>query len=205
MTRFVRGAPSHASLADGGDSSGREHRRDWNHRPVALPALAAAILLMNGCGSGRAPVPTSYGPATAFVHFGYSETQIADDTFLVTFRGNTPTSLERATDFALLRAASVALDNECRHFAVVATNVVSVDEEAPTPPAPETSEEPQSDQLAGRDRTGRPMGDAATPTAFITISCVDDPAAEVAAYDARFVRENIASKYGLPAGRDGGE
>jgi len=50
---------------------------------------------------------------------GYSETQLSPTSFQVTFRGNTKTTPERAHDFALLRAAEIALSNKCTHFAVI--------------------------------------------------------------------------------------
>ncbi len=50
---------------------------------------------------------------------GYSETQLSPTSFQVTFRGNTKTTPERAYDFALLRAAELALANKCPHFVVI--------------------------------------------------------------------------------------
>lgn len=173
----------------------------WLPLARLVAATSAVILLMTGCASAPAPVPTSYGPATDSVVYGYSETQIADDSFQVAFRGNRPTSLERATDFALLRAATVALANGCRHFAIAAMDVVSTDEEpqAPRDSAPQTVEEANPDLPAGRNPT-RPAGDVASPTAVVTISCVQDSRDEVSSYDAQFVRDNVAAKYDLPEG-----
>ena len=67
-------------------------------------------LLLTGCATGF--TPSSGGD-------GYSETQLSPTSFQVTFRGNTKTTPERAHDFALLRAAEIALSNKCTHFAVI--------------------------------------------------------------------------------------
>jgi hypothetical protein len=67
-------------------------------------------LLFAGCATEF--TPSSGGD-------GYSETQLSPTSFQVTFRGNTKTTPERAHDFALLRAAEIALSNKCNHFAVI--------------------------------------------------------------------------------------
>jgi len=67
-------------------------------------------LLLTGCATEF--VPSSGGD-------GYSETRLSPTAYQVTFRGNPKTTPERAYDFALLRAAEIALANHCGHFAVV--------------------------------------------------------------------------------------
>lgn len=47
---------------------------------------------------------------------GYDETQLGENIFQVSFRGNGYTSGERAADFALLRAAEVTIENGFRFF-----------------------------------------------------------------------------------------
>jgi hypothetical protein len=69
------------------------------------------------CGLLLAGCVTEYAPSSG--GDGYSETQLSPTSFLVTFRGNTKTTPERAHDFALLRAAEIALANKCPHFAVI--------------------------------------------------------------------------------------
>ncbi len=72
--------------------------------------LMAVALLFAGCA-------TEYAPSSG--GDGHSETRLSPTTFQVTFRGNTKTTPERAYDFALLRAAEIALANQCAHFTVV--------------------------------------------------------------------------------------
>ena len=74
-----------------------------------------ALVLL--CGLLLAGCVTEYTPSSG--GDGYSETQLSPTSFQVTFRGNTKTTPERAHDFALLRAAEIALANRCPHFVVI--------------------------------------------------------------------------------------
>src|SRR5215470_7563257 len=49
---------------------------------------------------------------------GYSETQLSQNSWTVTFQRNGYTSHERATDFALLRSADVALEHGFNYFII---------------------------------------------------------------------------------------
>jgi hypothetical protein len=63
------------------------------------------------------------GCATAYQRQGFSgghsETQLGENIFQVSFRGNGYTRGERASDFALLRSAEVTTENGFRYFIVV--------------------------------------------------------------------------------------
>lgn len=50
---------------------------------------------------------------------GYSETQLGENIFQVSFRGNGYTSRERASDFSLLRSAEITLEKGFRYFVIV--------------------------------------------------------------------------------------
>lgn len=50
---------------------------------------------------------------------GYTETQLDNNVYRVSFRGNGYTSAERAADFNLLRCAELTLQNGYKYFAVV--------------------------------------------------------------------------------------
>lgn len=50
---------------------------------------------------------------------GFSETQIDNDVFEVSFRGNGFTSTKDAEDFALLRCAEIAKKNGFSHFMII--------------------------------------------------------------------------------------
>lgn len=50
---------------------------------------------------------------------GFSETQLDENVFQVSFRGNAYTGRERTADFTLLRSAEVAIENGFRYFIIV--------------------------------------------------------------------------------------
>lgn len=50
---------------------------------------------------------------------GFSETQLSENIFQVTFKGNAYTSRERASDFTLLRSAELSLENGFKYFIIV--------------------------------------------------------------------------------------
>jgi hypothetical protein len=78
------------------------------NRPVLL--LAVVIVFVTGCATPYQPKGSSGG---------FSEIQLAPDSFVVTFAGNEHTSAEQVRDFALLRAAEVVLANNLPYFAIV--------------------------------------------------------------------------------------
>ena len=49
---------------------------------------------------------------------GYSETRLSENVWIVYFKGNGSTSLEKTIDFSLLRSAELALENGFNFFAL---------------------------------------------------------------------------------------
>ncbi len=76
---------------------------------IAGGCLVACLLLCS-CA-------TRYRPGKG--HYGYSEARVGKDEYDVSFLGNKNTSYERAQDFALLRAAELALQQQAKSFHVV--------------------------------------------------------------------------------------
>ena len=68
-------------------------------------------LILTGCAA------TNYLPLGS--SGGYSETQLAEDTYKVNFKGNESTSAEQASDFSLLRCADLTLANGYQFFRVI--------------------------------------------------------------------------------------
>lgn len=81
-----------------------------------IPLLMAAALA--GCASG----PSAFGPAKNYDSVGFKNTQIENDRFRVSYTANNP---EEAQDYALLRAAQIALDEGYSHFQVLQGNLTS--------------------------------------------------------------------------------
>ena len=71
--------------------------------------LMVMIVFLAGCATEYAP---SHGGD------GYSETQLSETSFQITFRGNTKTTPERAYDFAMLRAAEITISKGRQFFKV---------------------------------------------------------------------------------------
>ena len=160
---------------------------------VKLAVVVLVVPILYGCAAASA---TKYAPASeANQHRGYSETEIVENTYQVKFRGNEVSNVEQATDYALLRAATVALENNCRYFSIDDMDVTS-DNEVYTPsPEPRTMEEVHEDQLLGADLPDQSVFDASAPTSYVTITCVSDTTAR--AYDAQFIRDQVVTKHGL--------
>ena len=53
-----------------------------------------------------------------FFHWGFSDSQLAENVFRIDFAGNKYTKKARALDFSLLRAAEICLDRGFRYFVI---------------------------------------------------------------------------------------
>ena len=53
---------------------------------------------------------------------GYEESQLSENIYRVYFRGNGYTSMERAADFALIRAAELTIDKGYKFFAIISND-----------------------------------------------------------------------------------
>lgn len=76
--------------------------------------LFIALVLLSSCATG--PL---YSPATGPDQAGYSETRLTDTRYRVTFVGRSSTSADQVSNFALLRAAELTLENGYDWFRVV--------------------------------------------------------------------------------------
>ena len=82
------------------------------HSPFALACLAV-VAVLTGCASG--PV---YRAAPAPGDYGYRDTQLTAEQFRVSFAGDTGVARETVENFALFRAAEVALAHGAPRFQV---------------------------------------------------------------------------------------
>ena len=71
---------------------------------------ALGICLLTACASG----PAAYAPAQKSGGYGYTQQQIQNDRFQLSFTG---ANEDEARNLALLRAAELTLDNGYTHFA----------------------------------------------------------------------------------------
>ncbi len=71
-----------------------------------------AALSLAACATG----PSAYGPAAGSSSLGFKNTQIEKDRFRISYTGR---SREEARDYALLRAAEIAINEGYSHFKVI--------------------------------------------------------------------------------------
>ena len=170
-----------------------QHKEKQNMRPMIPIALIAAVIL-SGCATGYHQQGYTGG---------YSETQLGENVFQVSFKGNGYTSRERTSDFSLLRAAEIAMQNGYRYFAVVDTEKYS-DVGAYTTPT--TSYTTGNAYLSGNYAYGNATTTTyggqtfiiSKPSAANTILCYKEkPAINGLVFEAEFVARSIRAKYGM--------
>jgi len=86
----------------------KTERRFFSH--LVCASCLAASLLLSSCATPYKPLDHRYG---------YSEKQVAIDVYEVSFLGNGSTSHDRALDFAVLRAAEIALSCQAKSFTLL--------------------------------------------------------------------------------------
>ena len=132
---------------------------------------------------------------------GYSETHLATDVFRVYFRGNAYTSMERAQDFALLRAAELTTQYGFGYFAVIdessSTSVSSF-----SPPAARAvtsgSASASGDSATFSAQTTYYEGPAYLmykPRTGLLIKCFATKPEHIYTFDAAFLVQSLREKY----------
>jgi hypothetical protein len=132
---------------------------------------------------------------------GFSETQLAENVFRVSFRGNGYSRGERAEDFALLRSAELTLESGYTHFGLVASGSSS---ETSTYTTPTTSYTTGSAYSSGRNVYGSATTNTyggqtvfiSKPSATNTVVMFrSKPDLQGMVFDAKFVYESLRKKY----------
>lgn len=159
-----------------------------------LTFCALIVGLLSGCA-------TTYQPTS--VTGGYSETQLGENIFHVTFRGNGYTNEERAFDFSLLRSAEVAMEHGFRYFVIVDSGKDSTVSAFTSPSHSHTtgSVYGSGNYAYGRATTTTHGGQTyyiSKPSASNTILCFKEkPVINGMMFDAEFVAKSIKQKYGI--------
>ncbi len=81
---------------------------------IRLLTIGGVALLMAACATS-----TPYGPATGSRGYGFSEQQIEQGRYRITFRGNSSTARETVENSLLYRAAELTVQNGYDYFVVV--------------------------------------------------------------------------------------
>ncbi|MDG2539817.1 hypothetical protein P5Y53_19210 [Dyella jiangningensis] len=126
---------------------------------------------------------------------GFSETVLAPDTFKIDFRGNGYTSAERASDFAVLRAADKSLELGCKYFGIMnEANGASVG-----------SATVGTGGWSGHSAWGFSSSfPIVKPDSSLFVKCFRENVAGQNLFDAHFVAESIRAKYGIKTPIPGG-
>lgn len=157
-----------------------------------LPIILLLPLLVSACA-------TSY--SSKGLTGGFSETQLAPNSWRVTFAGNGYTSRERAADFTLLRCAELALDNGFTHFVIVDASQAT-DHSSYTMPGSSTTQVSgyqYGNRFSATAQTSTRPGQTlhfAKPSNSNTIVCLKAaPPDGTFAYDAQFLWDSLSEKY----------
>jgi hypothetical protein len=158
-----------------------------------LIAVTFSALILQGCA-------TSY-QKTGFSG-GYSETQLDENVFTVSFRGNGYTGRERVADFTLLRSAELTLEKGYQYFAIIDENSYTSNSTYTTPT---TSHTTGSAYGAGNyaygsattTTTGGQTYNISKPSSSNTIVCFKEKPEAGFTYNANFIYKNIRQKYGI--------
>lgn len=133
---------------------------------------------------------------------GYSETQLDENVFNISFTGNGYTTRERVTDFTLLRSAELTLENGYIYFAVVDTNSYTENSTYTTPTRSYTTGSAYSTGSyaygsASTRTTGGQTYNISKPGSSNTIVCFKEKPNNTFTYNAKFVYKSIREKYGI--------
>lgn len=133
---------------------------------------------------------------------GYSETQIDENVYKVTFRGNGYTSRERASDFTLLRSAELTLQGGYKYFAVIDANSYTSNSTYTTPTTSNTTASfyGSGSYVYGNATTttyGGQTYNVSKPSSSNTIVCFKEKPENLLSYSAEFIYNNITQKYGI--------
>jgi hypothetical protein len=132
---------------------------------------------------------------------GYSETQLGENIFQVSFRGNGYTSPERTSDFALLRSAEIAIENGYRYFVIVDSKDYSKLSAYTTPKTSQTTGNAyvSGNHVYGEATTTTYGGQThlvSKPSSSNTILCYKDkPDTDGLIFESEFVIKSIKAKY----------
>lgn len=170
-----------------------------------LPIILISSVLLSGCA-------TTY-QSNSFSG-GYSETQLDENVFKVTFRGNGRTGRERVADFTLLRSAELTMNSGFKYFVIVDANSYTSNSTYTTPTTATTNVNANTYGTAntyGNNTTynANTYGTATTtvsggqtyniskPSSSNTIVCFKEKPATGFSYNAEFIFKNITKKYDI--------
>lgn len=137
---------------------------------------------------------------------GFSETQLGENVWRVTFHGNGYTREERAEDLALLRSADLTLEKGYTHFALASSRSNTKTETYTTPSTSYTTGSVYSsgNYATGNATTYTTGGDTDSvskpSSSNIVVMFKGKPDVQGMVYDAKFICQSIGQKYQATCG-----
>lgn len=158
-----------------------------------LLVIAIVAFLVQGCATGY---------HSSGFSGGYSETQLDENVFKISFRGNGYTGRERVADFTLLRSAELALENGYKYFVIIDANSYTSNSTYTTPTTSHTtgSAHTYGNHTYGSattTTTGGQTYNISKPSSSNTIVCFKEKPEEGFSYNAEFIYKSITQKYGI--------
>lgn len=154
-------------------------------KPIILISLA--VFFLQGCG-------TSYQTSYQSDSFsgGYSDSQLDENVFKVSFRGNGSTRRDRVADFTLLRSAELAIQNGYNYFVIIDANSYTSTSIHTTPAI--------TNYVYGNSistTTGGQTYNISKPSSSNTIVCFKEKPSMVFSYNANFIHKSLTEKYDI--------
>jgi len=164
-----------------------------------IVCVLSFCLLVAGCATPYQPVGLTGG---------YSETRLQEDVFIVHFRGNGHTSLDRCSDFALLRCADLTLQNKFKYFVIadssqgITTSYLDTGGYSHTNDTINTQDGTSSGSFNAFD-SGSVVIQIQKPRNSYLIRCFKEkPEVNAVVFDAEFLSKSIRDKYKMNTTED---
>ena len=153
-----------------------------------LVILVISLVLLFGCS-------TPY-KAQGFMG-GFSDIQLGENIFRVSFRGNNYTSRERTLDFSLLRAAEICLEKNFRYFAISESSEYEKTGTFSTPMTLNTRA--HGDGLGSTTNVygGETFLISKPITSITVVAFRKKPNINAIVYDAEFISKSIKTRYDI--------
>jgi hypothetical protein len=128
---------------------------------------------------------------------GFTETQLAENIFQITFKGNGYTERDTVTDYALLRSAELTIENGFSYFLLTNSQQYLNQESYTTPTNTYTTATVYGNSIHGSTITsGGQTFMISKHSVTNTIYCFKEKPDNFA-YDARFIIRSLRQKYGI--------
>ena len=155
--------------------------------------MVCLVLTINSCATNN------YEVASSDSSNGYRESRYSEKVFLVTCREDDP---KRAADFAMLRAADLALASGCNWFVLITAKGFSETDTSTTAPIVTTSVDPTTGTANTIVTPGVATTDnSATLQFMVKILRKKPDDASVTVFDAQFLSQSIRKEYGIDPAR----